>query len=148
MKGTVNKSQSEQLVFGSTSIPFIMRKNWIYPLTASWFYRRLDDEIWVNFEILYRLRAIQSFTCLISVQCYYSITDAFQLAFLKYSQLLRCVSRYRSFGSHRFSFQSLLYLMIKFEYLISSISTTSLISTPMRYYLKTNIIMIVVILIM
>ena len=70
-----------------------MRKNWTHTPSASGFYGRLAgwlaDEMRVEVEIFklpYRLKYLD-FYCLISVQCYYSVRNAFQSAFLKCSFL-------------------------------------------------------------
>ena len=64
-------------------------KNWTHMSSASLSYSRLVDKIRVEVEI-FKIRICTMYVCLISVQCYCSVRNAFQSAFLKYNLLKVC----------------------------------------------------------
>ena len=77
----VDKCSSKQHTCDNASIFFMVRKNWAYPPTASGSYGRLSDEMWVDskrFEKSLRVKLMKIFTLLTSVQCYYSLKNAFR----------------------------------------------------------------------
>ena len=83
---------SGQIFIGTTAI--VVRKTWTYPPSASGSYRRqggrkeADESQWISrysqlLTIFYRLNYLEFLFPLIPVQCCYSVTNAFQPAFLK-----------------------------------------------------------------
>ena len=80
----VDKCSSKQQICDNESIFFMVRKNWAYPPTASGSYGRLSDKMWVDsrrFEKSLQVKLMKIFTLLTSVQCYYSVKNAFRRLF-------------------------------------------------------------------
>ena len=92
-----------------------MRENWpvlllLVGIMAGRQAGRQADEIQVSFKIfkiLYRLKLFRLLICLISLQCYYSIRSAFQLALSSIAYLKVCFE-VRKIWLPFFSCQSLL----------------------------------------
>ena len=80
----VDKCSPKQQICDNALISFMVRKNWAYTPTASGSYGRLSDEIRVNsrrFEKSLQVKLMEIFTLLTSVQCYYSVRNAFRRLF-------------------------------------------------------------------
>ena len=80
----VDKCSPKQQICDNASIFFMVRKNWAYTPTASGSYGRLSDEIRVDsrrFEKSLQVKLMKIFTLLTSVQCYYSVRNAFRRLF-------------------------------------------------------------------
>ena len=82
----------------------LWERNWTHMPSTSGSYGRLADEICLYFKIfkiLYRFHKLLGFLLsLITEQCYYSVRNAFQSAFLKQSLFLRYVLSHEIFGYH------------------------------------------------